>query len=714
MHNTEAAYNLPVSRQRSKKELSRYYRYFKDAFKNQMIDPDAAFCKWRNEKPQGWVKYDVEAVLHPAHNLREMIAIAQQTNSPDSFFNNLTKEKRIRIISFVVLEDLLKKGFFIKDPRYDSARYFFHETEKEVYPIRIASRFNPVFESYLINHYNLLLDVETVLKFILSHAIEHYQEREIHRYFYFDRKEQLLFIFDRKREYYRLDGENVEKFPNGKHILFQREKSQVKISYLPLNERINPDIKVRGIIQSNQKGDYLWQLFLDRTNFNEHSALSYDEQKVQLGLYFYTIPFVNMLNTKPIMALIGEKGSGKTFTIKMIGKFLLNETFAVRLLDDKESLIVAVANNLIVVLDNVDKFTPWLQDLITSIATGGAIGRRELYTTIDEVEIVPSCFIVLTSRRPYFKRDDVADRLLIFHCDRLKDFVDEPELLKDIIDNRDFLWSLYIDDLNKIIKKLKDSDISNFKTTHRLADWTKLALLVDSALGLSKEYNTGFLELLDNMEHEKAHFQFENDSLLPVLKQYATINQGKWASAAEILEELKELDDSIDLTTVAFAKKLNNKKEALDIIIGFKIDDNPRGKSKKYCLGNKITEKIIPISGITLEDFLLDSEIRVNHDPSMCGGGGGYINKDNNTIIPPPLHKKVMPTFTPHLGISFSMGDLFEQAFNNCNGKGVKKKHLKIAGDLIGIDSLNIEYYMNQELKAGRMFEPKKGLIMRL
>lgn len=676
-----------------------WVRYFEVAFRMQMLDPDVAYSKWQNAKPQGWIKFTVENVLAPASDLREMIAIAQRQESVHPYFNKISKEKRLQVISQVILFDLLHHGFFIKEPAFESKRYYFHEKLKEVFSIKEGVRFDPVFESYLCMEYNLLMNMETILKFIYSYAMNTYEERELFRYFHYDKKEEVLYVFNREREYYQLDGERITKHPNGRHLLFKKESNNKRIDYIPLEERINPQLEIKGVIKK-PKGDYLSQLFIERTNFDPNTNLSFQEQQAQLTLYFYTFPFADLLHTKPIMALVGDRGSGKTFTIETIGRFLIKENFAVRILDDKEALIVAIANNLLVVLDNVDKFKPWLQDIINSFATGAAIARRELYKTLDELERIPSCFIVLTSRQPYFKREDTADRLLLFHCARISNFIDEEVLLSDIFDNRNFLWSLYIDDLNEIVKTLRDTSLRCFQTTHRLADWTKLAYIINSALKVSETYEIDFMVFLQNMDHERAAFQFNNSILLPLLKQYAEEHSNKWVTASEILEVIKSYDDSVDLSTKSLGQTLSRRQPALNTLVGMEVYKDSHGRLKKYRFINGVSRKESE-PAITLEGFIKDGEMRKYPLYDLSREEGGVF------INPPLGSKEVLPYPIHHP--DFSMKDLIDHSFNNYDGKPIELDKILDAGELLGFNRKGFVLYIDNEVREGRLFEPKPG-----
>ena len=79
----------------------------------------------------------------------------------------------------------------------------------------------------------------------------------------------------------------------------------------------------------------------------------------------------------------------------------------------EDAFVAAITNNYIVIFDNVDGKMAWVNDRLATAASGSLILRRRLYTTNEVAIYQPKCFIGLTSRDPRFKRDDVADRLVI-------------------------------------------------------------------------------------------------------------------------------------------------------------------------------------------------------------------------------------------------------------------------------------------------------------
>ena len=73
---------------------------------------------------------------------------------------------------------------------------------------------------------------------------------------------------------------------------------------------------------------------------------------------------------------------------------------------------MATTNAPFVAFDNVDRYIPWLEDALASSATGMKITKRVLCETNRAISYTPKAFIAMTARTPYFRRDDVSERLV--------------------------------------------------------------------------------------------------------------------------------------------------------------------------------------------------------------------------------------------------------------------------------------------------------------
>ncbi len=198
----------------------------------------------------------------------------------------------------------------------------------------------------------------------------------------------------------------------------------------------------------------------------------YVEQLFLFKHWFFCLFFPELFDTKPICLLYGVKGSGKSLALRYVLKIFYGRKANVFILIGKEDdFISSLSNNYFLAIDNADEYIRYLNNYLASISTGTAIKKRKFYTTNEEITIYPKVFVAVTARTPHFRRDDVADRLLIFKVSRYEEFEAENELINNIYKYRSEMWGDILTELNDIIKKLGQNTGEGIKTIFRLADF---------------------------------------------------------------------------------------------------------------------------------------------------------------------------------------------------------------------------------------------------
>jgi len=240
------------------------------------------------------------------------------------------------------------------------------------------------------------------------------------------------------------------------------------------------------------------------------------------------------------MLLLGEKGSGKTSTLRWIVKWLFGSKADVHSLakEKEDAFITIVTSSYLAAFDNVDARIPWLNDHLAALATGTSIALRKLYTTNQKVVYHPKVFLALTSRTPQFKRDDVVDRLLLFRVGRIESFKSEKRLLEERLKARNELWTEMLNDLNQIVKALKE-DKESLTGSYRLADWAELAWKIAKTQGVDRD----FLNISKKLEAEKSAFLLEDDPLYLGLNLWLNepANEGREMDVQDLFNELRQV-----------------------------------------------------------------------------------------------------------------------------------------------------------------------------
>jgi hypothetical protein len=87
----------------------------------------------------------------------------------------------------------------------------------------------------------------------------------------------------------------------------------------------------------------------------------------------------------PVLCVNGEQGSAKSTAVRMARRLIDPSKSDVRRPPrDERDLMIAANNSWVVAYDNLSSLPRWLSDAICTLATGGGLSTRELYTDDDE------------------------------------------------------------------------------------------------------------------------------------------------------------------------------------------------------------------------------------------------------------------------------------------------------------------------------------------
>jgi hypothetical protein len=112
-----------------------------------------------------------------------------------------------------------------------------------------------------------------------------------------------------------------------------------------------------------------------------------------------------------------------------------------------------------------------------------------------------------------FRRDDIADRLLIFEVERRDRFKPESQLLSAITKARPAIWLELLTKLNKIVAAInKDKGIKAVKVDQRLADFASLSQVIAKAIRAE-----GTNQALAQMEGKRNTLLLQDDPLIEAL-----------------------------------------------------------------------------------------------------------------------------------------------------------------------------------------------------
>lgn len=558
------------------------YRYlFLPALNEIGQQPSRVRAQWDNQA-QEYHYRGLFDILEGVNDLKQSLAIFRRTESSHPRApTGIEQRQRKRVISGVVRRCLQKEGKFLYDPEKHQV-FYFHGKSHQVFDISSEE-----FTSYLYELFGISRETKEgkfALNEIKETGISKGDEVRVQKLWYFDTDDEVLYIHNHKNYYYKLDGNSITKEPNGDEIYFETQSDVRPIKYLEEDERDYPDEILGQIDKWKGKGDVIAQALANRTNFVGKTALSDDEQRLQHLLNIYVFPFGSRLNAKPITCFIGQKGSGKSATMKMLGRFLIKPHFNLASLPNEQDFLVTAMNNPMYFLDNVDTKREWVNDALASIATGVSIKKRELYTDFGQAEAKIDTFLGLNARTPKFRRDDVVDRLLIFYVERFDNFLDEELLYQPLDKHYNTLWSKYMDNLNDVVAEYQNTDITDMSSSHRLVEWVILAKIISRGLGIDQKKVS---DMIESMRYERSAFSLQNDSILNAVRRFCEhhVDHQRWYSAGELYDELcdvsEEFEDDYE-TSKSLSMRLPNVQSELSDLVGLQQRYNKKKGRNEY------------------------------------------------------------------------------------------------------------------------------------
>ncbi len=115
----------------------------------------------------------------------------------------------------------------------------------------------------------------------------------------------------------------------------------------------------------------------------------------------------------PILVVTGEQGSGKSFGCKVLRSLIDPSQLELRRAPRDESDLGASLNSgYLLAYDNLSSISGWLSDSLCSLATGGGLARRKLYSDAEEHVVKGRRPVLLNGINDVTSAPDLAERCL--------------------------------------------------------------------------------------------------------------------------------------------------------------------------------------------------------------------------------------------------------------------------------------------------------------
>ncbi|MCX6645109.1 MAG: hypothetical protein NTY09_01935 [bacterium] len=485
----------------------------------------------------------------------------------------LKSHERDRKVSEVIINDLKSRGTFYRDG--ELSYYFDRESRHLIDLNELSMHLERILMRYGINPTEKL--IKYVVAELFHHANEHGSDSRIHHFCFLDYPDDgqpTLYVVTENNYVHRIRMDNYERVDNGTDgVLFLSSK------YSAPDELPAESIGGKGLIRS---------LITTKVPFDTCELSQAEAEFFLLGELFGILLRDMITDTKPIYIFYGEKGSGKTTAARMIGQTLYGPDWDVTDVADKvRDFDTLISSQHYVCFDNVDENIKWLDNKLAIAATGGKIARSKLYVTHQLMEYPIISMLATTCRTPFFRRDDVADRMVIIKTVRVERSGQgrfDPSALQNVRLKRKELWGEIIFYLKEILMCLGGSDWNKLHVpSARLQAFARLTVLIARAFGNEQIMNVAWQKMLTM----QVAYSSDDNVLFELLPVWVALNQGREVTAGELADELQVLAQGQQITWPytcgrSLGQKLGHCKNRIKGMFNFSSRHDPAKNQTLY------------------------------------------------------------------------------------------------------------------------------------
>ena len=481
-------------------------------------------------------------------------------------------EVRIRFVCETIIKHLSENGKFYKA----CGKYYIFDNETKV--LISIEKGNIGLKTLLARYQiNAARDIfKIIYEALIVHCERFGEETEVYKFAHFNIVSGCLYLKNHNM-IYKITEDNVIKCDNGTEgILFTDTVDVEPYEYVKNIDR-----------------DYLDEYLLSLANYSDTPYFHAEDAKQMVSIYLHSLFMPDLLQTKPIISTVGTKGSGKTTLLRIMLKCLYGKYADVTAMTNKmEDLDTIIAKRHFIVIDNLDTFSDGVNDKIASYATGVINEKRRLYSDGEVYKERVEAFIGISTRNPVFRRDDVAQRVIIINLDPLTKYSTERQIIEPVLRYRNEILSQIIQKLQYIIKLINEKKYATVSSSFRMADFAHFATLyLDNHARAER--------LLQNISQTQHALVLDGDILIVYLVKYIMDNQrtnikSEWLTAAKLYKQLDgraEVDRSDTLlrnefrarydNSISLGKRLSNIKSDISDFIKIETGKN-RGNVTVY------------------------------------------------------------------------------------------------------------------------------------
>ncbi len=442
-------------------------------------------------------------------------------------------EKRNKITE-CVLGDLKQNGLFFQTGR---GCFYFSNTSAKLYPLEKDAQ---MLSAFIDDRFGLnraeFREYDHLFNGLKNEALLHGQAVDIRQLAHYDKERKILYVSNFNGQMFRLNGKIIESISNGTDGVFFWD---------------DPEWEPYQLVEQKPGDSQSFEnLILASANLTPREKLSSEAQRWLWEVWMLAQFFDSLHPTKALLLICGEKGSGKTLALRKWMKLLFGSKAEVSALESGKSdgFVAAITSQPITIFDNVDEHINWLPDQLARLVSGVKFQRRKLYTTNEQAQFKPNCWVGLTSRTPKFVngRDDVLDRMIILQAERFSRYSSEHDLLAKLLASRNLLWTQLLQRLNEIVGFFGTKGHDNKQVNFRMADIASFGL----SLAESEGKRQMAVEIFARMEQRQTEQLLDNEPIYLCLTEWLkdASNHGRRVTSAELQMELEKVAELFRVT----------------------------------------------------------------------------------------------------------------------------------------------------------------------
>jgi hypothetical protein len=298
---------------------------------------------------------------------------------------------------------------------------------------------------------------------------------------------------------------------------------------------ITPDFTERGIDA--------WDHLVNDLSFttSPEAPATPEEQRELLKAWILCFFFNELMPTKPILAVLGVPGSGKTTAIRRILRILEDPNADVLGVptDKQDAFRASIESHRLLVMDNLEKSGAyWMVDILNKLSTGNQIEIRQLYKTNAKYTIIPKCYVACTAVNMPFSDETLFSRLLVLEMTKLNEPMPEHILQKRIKEYGPGIWADLLRKLGKVVDIIKSGRVVRPPTKSRLVDFNVFCERIkDCDVVDGRTLSMGLLSMVDSQLRQLK----ESSQAIYLLEEWISLKPqeaAEWKNITQIYEIL--------------------------------------------------------------------------------------------------------------------------------------------------------------------------------